>query len=490
MFRKYISQLFKKRSALILSFSFCFIMMVPVYPQPDSLLKYLEIAAKNNPVVKQRFYEYEAALKKVPQAGSLPDPQLDLGVFISPMELVGGQQVADLRLMQMFPWFGVLKNAKDEMSLMAKAKFELFRDASLQVHYDMKRTWYELFMVRKEISISEKNLEILKVIEQLALIKYKSPGSGNSASGYSQSVMQTQSGISAGSGTVSGMQGMGSEQTSQQVRQQGPGTASMQSGSMTSLSRGSGLTDIYRISIEKGDLENSIAYLRNREQSVMARFNGYLSRSPDVNVFTGDILLQDTIDLKMAAMSDSIKKRNPMLNMLDYEKESYKVRKQMVTGMGYPMIGLGLNYSFISRSEMSTSSMNGRDMIMPMVSVSLPIYRKKYNAMKEEADLLGKATEQYYQAESNSLQTEFYSAVQEYQDARRRVKLYQNQYSLSSKSLEILLRSFSNSSAELTDVLRVRQQTLEYELKQVEAITDLNTAIAWLDRLTASSNIE
>ena len=138
------------------------------------LFNYLEIAAKNNPTVLQKFTEYQAALQKIPQVGSLPDPELSVGVFLSPMELVNGNQVADIRLMQMFPWFGVLKNAKDEMSLMAKAKFELFRDAKLQVFYDVQRTWYELYKVQKNISISEKNIEILKVIERLALVRFKS----------------------------------------------------------------------------------------------------------------------------------------------------------------------------------------------------------------------------------------------------------------------------------------------------------------------------
>ena len=87
------------------------------------------------------------------------------------MELINGNQVADIRLMQMFPWFGVLKYAKDEMSLMANAKFELFRDAKLQVFYDVQRNWYELYKIQKDISISEKNIEILKIIERLALVK-------------------------------------------------------------------------------------------------------------------------------------------------------------------------------------------------------------------------------------------------------------------------------------------------------------------------------
>ena len=125
-----------------------------------------------------------------------------------------------------------------------------------------------------------------------------------------------------------------------------------------------------------------------------------------------------------------------------------------------------------------------------MVAVTLPIYRKKYNAMQKEADLLGMAASENYRATANSLQTEFYKAVQLYQDAERRVKLYENQYILASKSLDLILKSYSASAAGLTEVLRIEQQTFEYELKQVEAIADFNTAVAWLRRLMASSHVQ
>jgi len=127
--------------------------------------------------------------------------------------------------------------------------------------------------------------------------------------------------------------------------------------------------------------------------------------------------------------------------------------------------------------------MNGKDMIMPMVIVTLPIYRKKYNAMREESILLKTATAQNYEATANSLHTEYYQAVQLYEDSKRRIKLYDNQYQLASKSFDLMLESFSVSTSALTDVLRIRQQTLDYELKQVEAVADFNTAIAWLKRL-------
>jgi hypothetical protein len=53
-----------------------------------------------------------------------------------------------------------------------------------------------------------------------------------------------------------------------------------------------------------------------------------------------------------------------------------------------------------------------------------------------------------------------------------------------------MFRSFASSGTDLTDILRVRQQTLDYEYKQMEAIADYNTSIAWIKRLMAFSQVQ
>src|SRR4030042_4296514 len=224
----------------------------------DSLSYYLELAAKNNPADLQKFYDYQAALQKIPQVGSLPDPELSIGVFLEPMELIGGNQIADIRLMQMFPWFGTLKAAKDEMSLMAKAKYESFREAKLQVFYDVQSTWYELYKINQEILISDKNLQLLKTIERLALVRFRT--SGASGSGTSSSSMSSGNSIqSQGSSTgSSGMQSMSGVQATTPPSVRGS-SSSIQENTMGNSSDGSGLTDLYRIQIEIGELENNIA---------------------------------------------------------------------------------------------------------------------------------------------------------------------------------------------------------------------------------------
>jgi len=347
----------------------------------------------------------------------------------------------------------------------------------LQVFYEVQRNWYDLYAVRQKIQLSEKNVELLKAIERLTLAKYKSGSIGGSSS----SSGATMSGGNSVKSTLgpSGMNSMGGNATSTtSVKTNSAGTSSMSSPSGVSS-----LSDVYRIQIEQSDLEDNIASLKNEEQVVIARFNSLLNRRLTTDVSVPDILPTDPLDMAYLTVSDTMFTRNPMLGMLQYEKQSLTARTKMQKQMGLPMVGVGLNYSIINKSPMSTSAMNGQDMIMPMVTLTLPIYRKKYKAMQAETGFLKAASEQSSQATFNALQTDYYEAMQLYKDAQRRMNLYESQKQLTKKSMDISMRTFSSSTSGLTDILLIRQQLLDYELKQVEAVTDFNKAEAWIKRV-------
>jgi hypothetical protein len=248
-------------------------------PQSDSLFHFIEIAIKNNPSLKQKFYEYHASLKRIPQAGSLPDPEVSLGVFLTPMELVSGKQVADIRLMQMFPWFGVLKNAKDEMSYMANAKYELFEDSKLQLIYDVQREWYEIYKIQNKIRVTEMSLDILKNIEQLAMSRFSTSSVRSVNSGSLETSGNTSIDNNRKTSGSTSMQNMGNNSDANgSARNAGSGTG-MNSGPMSGISSGTGLADVYRIQIEIGDLNNDLFELKEQEKKEAAVFNSYLNRS-------------------------------------------------------------------------------------------------------------------------------------------------------------------------------------------------------------------
>ncbi|PGH39959.1 MAG: hypothetical protein CRN43_05880, partial [Candidatus Nephrothrix sp. EaCA] len=117
----------------------------------------------------------------------------------------------------------------------------------------------------------------------------------------------------------------------------------------------------------------------------------------------------------------------------------------------------------------------------------LPVYRKKYKSLREETDIMRASSEQNFKAASNALRTEYDEAMQMYHHAQQRMKLYEHQRTLAQKTLEIMLKGFAASVAPLTEVLRIQQQLLEYDNKEIEAVADHNIAIAWMQRLFPST---
>ena len=403
----------------------------------DSLSYYLEHAALNNPGVKAKYLEYSAALEKVPQASSLPDPELQFGYFIKPMQLLMGNQVADIRLMQMFPWFGVLKAAKDEASKIAVAKFESFRDAKDELYFNVKSSYYQVYRTIYEIGIANKNLDILKSLEQIVLVKFSTGGAGSSSG--------------------SGMSGSGKND----------------------------MVNLLRVQIEMHELENRIALLQDQLTTDKVSFNRYLNRVPSSEVFTGDSLTEVAVPSDILTLSDSLVNHH-MVKMFEAESEANASKLAMVTRMGYPMIGLGLNYSVIQKRDGVPPMMNGNDMIMPMISVTLPIYRKKYKAMRHEAEFMRDAATVSAENVTNNLRVNFQETMQNLNDAGRRVKLYTEQTLLANKSVQLLITSFSANGTDFEEVLRMEQQLLDYQFKKVEAEVDKNTSISQLIYLTGN----
>ena len=92
----------------------------------QTLEDYFQIATENNPSLQAQYKDFEAALQKVSQVSSLPDPTFSFGYFISPVETRVGPQRAKFSLSQMFPWFGTLEAQSDAASLMADANIRPF----------------------------------------------------------------------------------------------------------------------------------------------------------------------------------------------------------------------------------------------------------------------------------------------------------------------------------------------------------------------------
>lgn len=470
--------LFQKNGTITRSFTyltkqFLFIFFVSAITiSSQTLDDYLKIAAENNPGLRSKFYSYQASLEKINQAGSLPDPQLTFGYFIEPMERYMGNQVADISLMQMFPWFGTLGAAEEETAAMAKAKYEEFNEEKTMLFYEVKAAYYSLYLLQKEISITEENIEILKTLEEIAISRLKSGETRGTSSSQNGKMQQDKTTGSSGTSVMGGMNTQGQTTPTQRMRDMS---------NMTKMSSGSGMVDVLRVQIELNVLKNKLALLNDSKQPLITQFNELLNRQSYEWVEIPNTLSQSPLPASISEMRDTIRLNNPMILMLQREEEAYIAKREMNKKMGFPMIGLGLQYSIFQQRP--GSMMKAQNMIMPMVSISLPIWRGKYDGAIKEAELLHRSTGLRKEETSNQLMVSYEEALKDFKDAERRSDLYQQQAQLAQQVLDILLVQYTTAGSDFEEVLRMQQQLLDYRLRGLDAVVDQNIAAAMLERL-------
>lgn len=387
------------------------------------LNNYLKVAVENNPGLKAKFAEYNAALEKVPQVGALPDPNLSFGYFISPIETRVGPQKVKLGLSQMFPWFGTL-NAKENVAVqIAKSKYEAFEEVKSKLFFEIKSTYYNVYFIQRGIEITEENIRILNTFQQLAIIKIET------------------------------------------------GKAS--------------IVDEMRVEMEINELKNQLAYLADSKSALEVKFNKLLNNSDSKSVVIPDTLWNDNLPISKDALLDSITTQNHLVKQLEYKMMSWQNQEVAARKMGLPQFSVGFDYAIIGKiSKSNLGNENGQDaFVFPKIGISIPLYRKKYTAMVKEVSLNFEAVQFQKMDKQNQLTYLFEKGFKDYQDADRRIDLYQRQSRLADKSLNILLISYSSDGQNFEEVLRMERKVLKYALEFDKAKADKNAAVAFINYL-------
>ena len=390
----------------------------------ETLSQYLEIAATNNPGLKARFSEYMASLEAVPQVGALPDPQLAFGYFIQPVETRNGPQRARISLSQMFPWFGTL-GAREEVAIsQSKAKYEAFEEYRSNLYFEVKATYYDLYFIKKGIDITIENVGILKTFRNLALIKIEA-------------------------GKASGV-------------------------------------DELRVEMEVADLENRLALLKDSWSLHSVKFNNLINVDESSSIEIPETLWDIDFPYSRQAALDSLRLRNHQVLSFDFMLESFQNRELLAKKAGLPNMSVGIDYITIGKSDntMIDASKNGQDAILfPKIGITIPLYRKKYSAMVNEAIYMQEATIGKKEAKINTLEVLFERSYFEYLDAQRRIGLYQKQRNFAEKAISILETEYATNGKDFEEILRMEKRLLTYALELEKAYTDKQASIAFINYL-------
>jgi len=386
-----------------------------------NLQDYLEIAAKNNPGLKATFNDYLAAMEKVPQVGTLPDPKVAFSYFAQSVETRVGPQKWKASLSQAFPWFGLLKAKKDVATNRANAKFEVFQNAKSNLFFEVKAVYYNNYYLQRAIAITKENIAILKIFKNLSLIK-----------------------IETGKATI---------------------------------------VDELRVELELNDLANQLALLKDQKAVLQTKFNNLLNRDVNAEVLLPVDLWQEALPFTEEALMAEIYKNNHALKSIDQKIEAFNNQVVLAKKTGLPKFNIGLTFVNVAENPASTAFDNGKNAFAPSIGLSIPIYRNKYKAMLKEANILKAGAKSEKKEKENKLNTLNKNLIKDFNDSDRRISLNAKQARIAKKVLDVLLTSYSTDAKDFEEVLRIERKFLSYQLAYQKAITDKNAAAAFINYL-------
>ncbi|QNR24219.1 TolC family protein [Croceimicrobium hydrocarbonivorans] len=244
------------------------------------------------------------------------------------------------------------------------------------------------------------------------------------------------------------------------------------------------LVDVLRVEMRLKDSQSRIEILIAEQKALASGFNRLLNRADSSSIEIPDSLNYPTIMLNYRR--DSLFVNQPRLQELDLQIKGSAAAEKVARKQALPNIGLGLDYMFIDPSNNAISN-SGQDAIMPMLSISLPIFRAKYQAAEAEAQLKQESYRLQKEELSNKLSSSYEQAWFKLQKQGDLMRLYRQQIQISKQSLELLYTAYSNSGKDFEELLRMQQQILEYQNKLSSAQAAYGVALAELDYLTAKS---
>ena len=225
--------------------------------------------------------------------------------------------------------------------------------------------------------------------------------------------------------------------------------------------------DVLRLQMRQNELEQLKQVLEQDYLAEKTLLNKLLNREKNRTISIDN-------ELTMPSENSLINSENLALHpeLLKYNKLYESVEKSELLNQKESnlMVGFGLDYIAVSERPNMNFSDNGKDIIMPMVSVSIPIFSTKYKSKSKQNEFLQKELNFQKQDKFNRLETLLDKAVKKSNSARISYNTQEKNLKQAKDAETILVKSYETGMIDFNDVLDIQELQLKFQINQIESI--------------------
>ena len=226
---------------------------------------------------------------------------------------------------------------------------------------------------------------------------------------------------------------------------------------------------VLRLQMRQNELHQMKQVLQQQFLAEQTNFNKLLNREGNEMVVVTNGL---TITEDASFPEDGGFNAHPELLKFDKMLQSVEMAELLNQKEAKPMLGIGLDYIAVSeRTDMDVMD-NGKDILMPMVSVSIPLFNKKYRSQTKQNKLQLQEIGAKKQERMNVLVSAYDMALKNRVSAVINFNTQTKNLKQAKNAEEILLKSYQTGTINFNDVLDIQELQLKFQTNQIESIKD------------------
>lgn len=237
--------------------------------------------------------------------------------------------------------------------------------------------------------------------------------------------------------------------------------------------------DVLKLQIRQNELQQEIEVLDQQNKGIQAALNSLLNRPYHSRV---EIPASFEIPENDNIFSYDSLAVNPELLKYDKLFESVEQSELMNQKESVPMIGFGLTYVNQEKSAMSMSSY--QDMVMPMVSISIPIFNNTYKSRTKQNALQEQEIQSQKDERLNMLIADLSKAISQRNQSRIKYNIQQKNLKQAKDAEEILIKNYETGTIDFNDVLDIQELQLKFQMNQIESVGTYYVQSAIINYLT------
>ena len=239
--------------------------------------------------------------------------------------------------------------------------------------------------------------------------------------------------------------------------------------------------DVLRLQIRQNELIQQKEVLEQDYLAEQALFNNLLNRDENIAV---EVVKQMIIpEEDVFILTDNLQ-LNPELIKYDKLYESIEEAELLNQKESAPNIGFGLDYVPVSERPDMNFSDNGKDIVMPMVSISIPIFNNKYKSVTRQNELKQLEIKSQKEERLNNLETRLAQAIYNRNTMRIKFNVQTDNLKQANDAEEILIKNYETGTIDFNDVLDVQELQLRFQINLIESNRGYYTEYAIINYLT------